>query len=84
MQDHDIEEAKQHTLAMESDKRHDSWVQQRKSVSCKNRDKGCEAHGLPCDVCNGYKPIGRVRTKLKGSIKSHFRNCTDPDCYCRE
>lgn len=60
MRDHDIEEAKQHTLAMEN-RSYDRWVQQRKSVSCKNRDKDCEAHGLPCDCCDGYSPIRRVR-----------------------
>ena len=36
-------------------------IAQLKSVSCKNRNKHCEGHDLPCDVCTTYEPIRRRR-----------------------
>ena len=53
--DHDIHEAMQYTLYMENEARG-------KSITCKHRDKYCEAHDLPCDVCTSYKPIRRIRS----------------------
>lgn len=32
----------------------------RRAVSCRNRNKVCEGHGLPCSKCPGFEPIRRV------------------------
>ena len=44
-----------------SDQQYAVWVRDRKSVSCKLRNKECEAHDLPCDCCSSYQPIKRQR-----------------------
>lgn len=39
-------------------------------VSCKNRNRICEKHGLPCASCSDYAQIRRVWNKE--SIMRHF------------
>ena len=40
---------------------YEAHVAYHKSISCKIRNKHCEGHNLPCDVCTSYEPIRRRR-----------------------